>query len=125
MGRASTRKRNSTSSSRTPSSELTTPATPAGSTTPSLDSLAREPWVLELAREMRSWAQLQQFGTMLEACRRTATEHGVEYETLQRAVARAAIDGGVVKALPKFETVADMEAAERAIAEMSPAPRIN
>jgi len=76
--------------------------------------LEQQTWVLELAREMRAWAKLQQFGTMLEAVRTAAREHRVPLTDLQVAVSRVAVRHGIVRPLPVFPTVEAMQAADAA-----------
>lgn len=67
--------------------------------------LAEQPWVLELVKECKGWASIEQFGTMLTAIRTAATEHGVDLVELQKAVARRALAEGIVRPLPVYETV--------------------
>lgn len=78
---------------------------------PPVTRLERSKWLIELCREMKSWADLQQFGTMLEAVKTAAREHGLVYEELLHVVARVAIREGIVSPLPMFSSVEEMQAA--------------
>ena len=64
---------------------------------------------------MKAWAELHQFGTMLEAVRTAARERGVELVELQTAVARTAVREGIVRPLPVFSSPEEMAAADAAV----------